>query len=115
MMVLRPEDLVDAEGNKRKVKNDWTFGKQLGQPGQFGVAHLVQNKKTKELAACKIIAKSKFASVDNRDAMYEDMRSEIKMMREIEHDNVIDLVDVYENRKNLYIVMEVCTGGELFD
>jgi len=110
------KDWVLPESERgRKIKDEWTFGKQLGQPGQFGVVYLVQNKKTKQLRACKTINKSKFASVDNRAAMYEDMRAEIEVMRSIKHSNVIVLHDVYENKKFLYIIMDNCKGGELFD
>jgi len=36
-------------------------------------------------------------------------------MKLLEHQNVLKLMDVYENRKNLYLVLEHVSGGELFD
>jgi len=36
-------------------------------------------------------------------------------MRELDHPNIIKLYDVYEDNSNIYLVMELCTGGELFD
>jgi serine/threonine protein kinase len=32
-----------------------------------------------------------------------------------QHDNIIRLFDVYESMSELFIVMELCVGGELFD
>jgi calcium-dependent protein kinase len=31
------------------------------------------------------------------------------------HPNVVTLVDAFEDKRNVHIVMELCTGGELFD
>eukprot|EP00456_Euglypha_rotunda_P056749 TRINITY_DN4671_c0_g1_i16.p1 TRINITY_DN4671_c0_g1~~TRINITY_DN4671_c0_g1_i16.p1 ORF type:complete len:502 (+),score=118.79 TRINITY_DN4671_c0_g1_i16:228-1508(+) len=36
-------------------------------------------------------------------------------MAAIKHDNIIRYFDTYEDAENLYIIMELCTGGELFD
>jgi BR serine/threonine kinase len=35
--------------------------------------------------------------------------------RLIEHPNVLNLYDVYENKKYLYLLLEHVSGGELFD
>ena len=32
-----------------------------------------------------------------------------------DHPNVVELIDAYEGSKHIYIVMELCKGGELFD
>lgn len=31
------------------------------------------------------------------------------------HENIIEICDVYEDKENIHILMELCTGGELFD
>jgi calcium-dependent protein kinase len=36
-------------------------------------------------------------------------------MRELQHNNVIAMHEVYEDRENIFIVMDCCSGGELFD
>lgn len=35
--------------------------------------------------------------------------------KRLDHPNIIKLFEVYEDSKNLYLVLELCTGGELFD
>jgi len=36
-------------------------------------------------------------------------------MIQIDHPNIIKLYEVYEDARYLYLIMEECTGGELFD
>lgn len=36
-------------------------------------------------------------------------------MKELDHPHVIKLFDVFEDARFVYLVMELCEGGELFD
>lgn len=59
--------------------------------------------------AIKII--DKVALVENR----ESLLTEISILKLVKHPNVIGLVEIFETRRKLYLVMEMLTGGELFD
>lgn len=39
---------------------------------------------------------------------------EVQIMRQLDHDNIVKLVDFSESRQYYYIVLELCPGGELF-
>lgn len=41
--------------------------------------------------------------------------NEIKVLKEVDHPNVINIVEYYESLNSLYIVTEYLDGGELFD
>ncbi len=43
------------------------------------------------------------------------LQREILLLDEMKHENVIELVDVFEDERYLHIVTDLCTGGELFD
>jgi len=36
-------------------------------------------------------------------------------MKNLDHPNIIKLYEAFEDSRNVYLVMEVCEGGELFD
>jgi len=97
------------------ITKDYTIGDQLGQPGQFGVAKSCVRKSDGQKFAVKIIDKSKFIGTEHEGEMFSDMRAEVEVMRTLEHENIIKLYEVYENKFELYLVQELCTGGELFD
>jgi serine/threonine protein kinase len=41
--------------------------------------------------------------------------NEITIMRTLSHPNIVELLEVYENEKYLYLVLELLSGGELFE
>jgi len=55
------------------------------------------------------------AAAAGRAAWAAGGRSEITLMKLIQHPNIVQLYDVYESKTDLYIVMEHVQGGELFD
>ena len=98
-----------------KVGDVYVFGERLGQPGAFGEAFSVTHKTSGEVFACKVINKTKFNLSSDHAFQYEQLRNEIKLMQTFSHPNIITFNDVYEDQEAVYIVMECCTGGELFD
>ncbi|GFP97008.1 CDPK-related kinase 7, partial [Phtheirospermum japonicum] len=46
----------------------------------------------------------------------EDVRREVKILRALTgHKNLVQFYDAYEDEDNVYVVMELCDGGELLD
>jgi len=66
--------------------------------------------------AVKTISKLKYQSGKVRRSFFADLRNEVRLMKASgEHPHVIRIYVVFEDIKNLHIVMEHCSGGELFD
>nr|CAD1835041.1 unnamed protein product [Ananas comosus var. bracteatus] len=80
--------------------------KELGA-GNFGVARLGRDKKTKELVAVKYIERGK--KID------ENVQREIINHRSLKHPNIIRFKEVLLTPTHLAIVMEYAAGGELFE
>lgn len=43
------------------------------------------------------------------------MKYEIDLLKNLDHPNIVKLYEVFEDKKYIYLVTELCTGGELFD
>ncbi|GBF97666.1 calcium-dependent kinase [Raphidocelis subcapitata] len=98
-------------GRWQDVREYWIFDKVLGR-GQFGVTRLVVNRASGERAACKSISKRKLVNPED----VEDVRREIKVMHHLSgHPHVVTFRGAYEDASHVHIVMELCTGGELFE
>lgn len=93
------------------VKSVYEFGKILGK-GQFGTTRLCQDKRTGARYACKSISKRKLQSEDDKN----DVRREVQIMHLLAgNQNVVTLKDTFEDKQYVHLVMELCSGGELFD
>nr|GMC79482.1 calcium-dependent protein kinase 20-like [Ipomoea batatas] len=93
------------------IKDTYVIGKKLGQ-GQFGTTFLCMEKATKKEFACKTIAKRKLTTEED----VEDVRRELHIMHHLEgHPNVVQIMGAYEDAVAVHLVMEVCSGGELFE
>ncbi|KAL7244763.1 hypothetical protein ACSBR2_000176 [Camellia fascicularis] len=89
----------------------YDLDKELGR-GQFGITYLCTEKATGLKYACKFISRRKL--VTQKDI--EDVRREINIQQHLSgQPNIVEFKGAYEDPKNLYLVMELCSGGELFD
>ncbi|KAL2545755.1 Calcium-dependent protein kinase 2 [Forsythia ovata] len=93
------------------LKEYYNLGHKLGH-GQYGTTFLCVEKETRKEYACKSIAKRKLLTMDDVD----DVRREIDIMYHLSgHPNIISIKGAYEDSVAVHVVMELCTGGELFD
>ncbi|GMG47196.1 unnamed protein product [Ambrosiozyma monospora] len=109
--------------SKRKSENrigPWRLGRTLGR-GSTGRVRLAKHCVTGKLSAVKIVPKvtpqskkSKKTRIDANGLPY-GIEREIIIMKLISHPNIMGLYDVWENQKELYLVLEYVEGGELFD
>jgi serine/threonine-protein kinase ULK/ATG1 len=60
-------------------------------------------------AAVKVIDKRIFANQYN----LKNIHCEIEIMKKMEHDNIVRLLDVYQTSNNMYLVTEFCEEGDL--
>ena len=48
-------------------------------------------------------------------AKMKELRDEITIMKGLDHPHIVRLYDVFEEKSKMYLIMEFCQGGELFD
>ncbi|XP_070552699.1 serine/threonine-protein kinase Nek1-like isoform X2 [Ptychodera flava] len=82
--------------------------RQIGE-GSFGKALLVKSKKDGEYKVVKEISISKMGRRER-----EDSKKEVSVLAKMRHPNIVCYLESFEDRGNLYIVMEYCDGGDLY-
>lgn len=89
-----------------RVNDTYRIYAAIGK-GAFGHVVRAEHNLTKKPYAIKIIALS--------EEVEQEKKSEIEILRTVDHKYVIKLHDVISTPGKLYLVMDLATGGELFD
>ncbi|KUJ23507.1 Pkinase-domain-containing protein [Mollisia scopiformis] len=110
----------------------WRLGRTLGY-GATARVRLAKHIQTGQVAAVKIIAKKSalisqagsLADLEKADLnnpeedgikrMPVGIEREVAIMKLIQHPNIMKLYDIWENRTEIYLVLEFLENGELFE
>uniref|UniRef100_A0A3B4U1W3 non-specific serine/threonine protein kinase n=1 Tax=Seriola dumerili TaxID=41447 RepID=A0A3B4U1W3_SERDU len=82
--------------------------------GQFAIVKRCKEKSTGTEYAAKFIKKRQ-SRASRRGVRREEIEREVGILQELQHTNVVALHDVYENRTDVVLILELVSGGELFD
>ncbi|XP_041916710.1 serine/threonine-protein kinase 33 isoform X2 [Alosa sapidissima] len=96
----RMEDEID-------IQQIYSFGRKLGQ-GSFGVVCEATHKETQKKWAIKKVNKEKAGS-----SGVKLLEREVSILKRVNHEHIIHLEEVFETPKRMYLVTELCEGGEL--
>ncbi|KAM9450740.1 serine/threonine-protein kinase MARK2 isoform 18-T18 [Clarias gariepinus] len=83
--------------------------KTIGK-GNFAKVKLARHVLTGKEVAVKIIDKTQLNS-----SSLQKLFREVRIMKLLNHPNIVKLFEVIETEKTLYLVMEYASGGEVFD
>ncbi|XP_076011892.1 serine/threonine-protein kinase 33 [Genypterus blacodes] len=89
------------------LKKIFTLGKKLGQ-GSFGVVNEATHIETQIKWAIKKICKPEPGSTK-----VELLEQEVSILKQVNHANIIHLKEVFETPLTMYLVTELCDGGNL--
>lgn len=101
---------ASANQQKRQVVGQYMIGKTIGE-GTFGKVKIAIHLPTGEKVAVKMLEKSKI----KEPADIRRVNREIKILKKVRHPNVIQLYEVLDTPSSIYLIMENCDGGEMFD
>ncbi|KAM9335010.1 calcium/calmodulin-dependent protein kinase type 1D [Symphorus nematophorus] len=90
------------------IKKIFDFKEVLGT-GAFSEVVLAQERLTGRMFAVKCIPKKALKGKES------SIENEIAVLRRIKHENIVALEDIYESPDHLYLIMQLVSGGELFD
>ncbi|KAK9124822.1 hypothetical protein Scep_013668 [Stephania cephalantha] len=110
-------DVVGLDKNfgfSKNLLSKYELGEEVGR-GHFGYTCSAKLKKGEfkgQEVAIKVIPKSKMTTA----IAIEDVRREVNILRALTgHRNLVQFYDALEDDDNVYVVMELCKGGELLD
>ena len=100
----------DGKDDKSPSVEDKYVLKELLGTGAFSEVRLADSKdKPGLMYAVKIIDKKALKGKE------DSLENEIKVLRRLKHPNIVQLLETFEDKHKVYLVMELVTGGELFD
>lgn len=94
---------------KEEIQKYYDIKEKLGT-GSFAVVKRAVRKSDGHQFAIKVIKKSKLNAEEL--AVVHD---EVEIMHKVNHPNCVQLFEMFETSKKMYMVLELLTGGELFD
>jgi len=97
-----------SSGSGSQVVGNYIIHEKLGQGG-FGSVMKGVHSETGEVAAIKFVSKSSFRQISDLQRVFQ----EIQALRNMNHPNVVRILDVADNPENVCFIMEFCPGGEL--
>ena len=95
----------------KRLNEKYLVCDQLGK-GACGTVYLGLKKATLEKVAVKTIPRSQGSTL-NINA--HNVMNEIELLRAVDHPCIIRLEEVIDSPENVFIVLELAQGGELFD
>uniref|UniRef100_A0A665TY83 Serine/threonine-protein kinase DCLK2 n=1 Tax=Echeneis naucrates TaxID=173247 RepID=A0A665TY83_ECHNA len=104
--------LLAVNGNRcapaSTILEKYKVGKVIGD-GNFAVVKECMERSTGKEFALKIIDKAKCSGKEHLIA------NEVAVLRKVKHPNIIMLIEEVDTPSELYLVMELVKGGDLFD
>ncbi|KAJ3927584.1 MAG: Pkinase-domain-containing protein [Lentinula lateritia] len=94
----------ELSSHKLRVVGNYTLGRVIGE-GAYGKVRIGTHRLTSTRVAIKQIPKSMSASLTR----------EIHHHRQLHHPHVTQMYEVIATESSIWIVTELCSGGELFD
>ncbi|XP_014671846.1 PREDICTED: myosin light chain kinase 2, skeletal/cardiac muscle-like [Priapulus caudatus] len=93
---------------KEKVSSLYqVFDEELGR-GKFGAVYRCKEKKNGRILAAKYIKTA-------RPADKKEVENEVALMQELQHPRLLQLYDAFDTGSEMILIMELITGGELFE
>ena len=105
---LKANDFIVPKNHP--ILNEYYLHKNPLGTGSYAEVMVCVHRLTNIERAVKIINKNKM-NIKERSRMYQ----EIKILKQLDHPNIVKIFDFYDDDDYMYIVTELCSGGELFD
>ena len=100
---------MEENRKTQSAKDDFETIRLLGK-GEYGKVQLVRKKSTGELFALKTLNKNSI----KQKKQIQNSKSEKSILQRLNHPYIVRLRQAFHTNLKLYLVLEYCSGGELF-
>uniref|UniRef100_A0A3P9NX93 Death-associated protein kinase 2-like n=2 Tax=Poecilia reticulata TaxID=8081 RepID=A0A3P9NX93_POERE len=90
---------------QQDVEDFYEIGEELGS-GQFAIVKRCRERSSGLDYAAKFIKKRQ-SMASSRGVRREDIEREVTILQQVQHPNVVTLHDVYENRTDVVLILEL--------
>ena len=94
--------------NYTDINENYQFDKKIGT-GKFAEVYKAVHIHTKRIVAIKVMEKEKMTIRD-----MELVKTEMDVLKICQHPNICKLYDILENEDHIYLVIEYCSGKDLY-
>ena len=106
----KKKEFVESKANVETLKALYEINMKVLGSGSYGKVFLAKNKKDSTIQiAIKVIKK---ANMSEEDLL--GLKREVSIMQQVDHPNIVKYFETYDDKKYIYLCMELCRGGELF-
>lgn len=108
------DDMSDEQiiAMQSEAPKNWIKGTLIGQ-GSFGCVHLGMNGLTGELMAVKQVSLGDFSKTSHKQAMVDALQREMNLLRDFQHDNIVQYLGSSSDEEYLNIFLEYVPGGSV--
>eukprot|EP00941_MAST-03F_sp_MAST-3F-sp1_P003470 g3470.t1 len=101
---------VIRNAETKPIETKYSLGHEIAR-GRYGIVYRAEDVECGTPVAVKRIMKNKIKKSQQKRIL----QSEIDAIRDLDHPNCMSFISTFESRRNLDIVSELLSGGELFD
>ncbi|ELR13641.1 protein kinase [Acanthamoeba castellanii str. Neff] len=109
MVGERKEKAPEPLKRREKTIGNYAIIKTIGE-GRYGKVKLAEHIVTRKKVAVKIMKKAQMEAAD-----LARIKRELRVMTVLDHPNIVKLYQVIDTPETTCIVMEFCSGGDLYD
>lgn len=88
----------------------YILNQHLGS-GSFATVFSAVDTRTKIEYAIKVVLRSSFQEKE----VYEHFQMEIRVLHQMRHQNIVQFIDLLQDDHYIYVVLELCPNGDLFN
>jgi serine/threonine protein kinase len=101
--------MENYQAGQGKIIGNYVLEKVLGK-GQFGKVWRARHRVSQEIFAVKVMDVIK---VDSNPILKKLLKSEVSIMHDINHHNILHLFEFLKSKENYYLVIQFCNQGDM--